>query len=300
MHLGNVFSALMAWLGARSAGGDVVLRIEDLDPRARDRDVAALVMDDLSWLGLDWDRGPFYQSERSDGYGRALRRLGEAGLAYPCFCTRTELHAATAPHASDGTYVYRGTCRGLSAGEVARRSRERPPATRLRVPERGDPAGIVTFEDAVYGPQAEDLPTGCGDFVVRRSDGVTAYQLAVVVDDATMGVTQVVRGRDLLGSSARQVWLQRLLGLPSPSYAHVPLLVSPDGRKLSKREHDLDMGALRDRYSGPEALLGRLAECVGLAGHGEPVSAAELVGRFSWDALRSHASDIVVGADFLE
>jgi glutamyl-tRNA synthetase len=293
MHAGNVFSALMGWLAVRSAGGRVVLRIEDLDPRAQDRTVAALLMDDLRWLGLDWDEGPYFQSERGELYLEALRELPPH--TYPCFCTRQELHAASAPHASDGTYVYQGTCRGLSPSEVARRSRLRPPATRLAVPEAGDAAADVRFCDLVFGAQRENLARGCGDFIVRRSDGVVAYQLAVVVDDALMGVDLVVRGSDLLGSVARQMYLQDLLGYPHPRYAHVPLLVTPEGRRLSKRDHDLDLGYLRSRLAGPEPLLGWLASLVSLAEPGEETSADELVGRFSWDALRAHREDVVVG-----
>ena len=302
MHLGNVFSCLMAWLACRSQGGRMILRIEDLDPRARDREAARLLMDDLAWLGLNWDEGPFYQSERGDAYAEAIDALERAGLTYPCFCTRQELHAATAPHASDGTYVYQGTCRDLTAEQVAERSRVRPPATRLRVPRAGDAEDAVCFRDDVFGPHEETLSTECGDFLVRRSDGVVAYQLAVVVDDAAMGVTQVVRGRDLLGSTARQIYLQRLLGLPTPDYAHVPLLVAPDGRRLSKRERDLDLGAIRRRSASPDAVLGALACRVGLAEPGEPVSASQLVGRFGWDKIREHSADIVVGdghVDFL-
>ena len=299
MHLGNVFSALLAWLSVRSAGGRMVLRIEDLDPRARDRDVAHRLIDDLAWLGIDWDEGPYYQSERGDAYAEAIERLDEAGLTYPCFCTRSELHAATAPHASDGTYVYQGTCRHLTPAEVAERSRVRPPATRLIVPDADDPKTMVTFSDLVYGTRTENLARDCGDFLIRRSDGVVAYQLAVVVDDAAMGVSLVVRGRDLLGSSARQIYLQRLLGFPTPRYAHVPLLVAPDGRRLSKREHDLDLGVLRKRYRSPEPILGALAARVGMAEPDEEVSAAALVDRFSYGLIASHRDDIVVDDGFL-
>ena len=306
MHLGNVASCLVAWLGARSAGGRMVLRIEDLDPRAQSRAAAQLIMDDLRWLGLDWDEGPYYQSDRGELYATAIECLGAGtdetpglGLTYPCFCTRSELHAASAPHASDGTYVYAGTCRSLSAEEVARRSAIRPPAARLRVPEADDPAGTIAFTDLVYGPQREALARECGDFLVRRSDGVVAYQLAVVVDDGEMGVTQVVRGHDLLGSCPRQMYLQRLLGYAEPAYGHVPLLVAPDGRRLSKREHDLDLGALRERYTGPEPLLGAIASHLGLAEPGEPMGATELVGRFSWDTLAANRADIVVDDTFL-
>lgn len=299
MHLGNAFSALVAWLSARAAGGGMVLRIEDLDPRAQSRERAELLMDDLRWLGLDWDEGPYFQSDRSEIYRKALDELRERGLTYPCFCSRAELHAATAPHASDGTPVYAGTCRGLSSAEVARRAALRPPATRLRVPDEEDPAGTITFADLAYGAQQEVLARECGDFLVRRSDGVVAYQLAVVVDDALMGVTQVVRGRDLLGSCARQIYLDGLLGYPAPEYGHVPLLVAPDRRRLSKRDKDLDLGVLRERGVCAERVVGTLAAAAGLCERGADVMPGELVGAFSWDAIASHREDVVVDSDFL-
>ena len=286
MHLGNVFAALVAWLSVRAEGGEMVLRIEDLDPRAASRERAELLMDDLRWLGLDWDEGPFWQSERGSAYDDAIERLAQAGLTYPCFCSRAELHAASAPHASDGTPVYAGTCRGLAAEEATRRAGARPPATRLRVPDAADPAGVIEFCDLAYGPQREVLARECGDFLVRRSDGVVAYQLAVVVDDALMGVTQVVRGRDLLGSCARQIYLCRLLGFEPPEYGHVPLLVAPDGRRLSKREKDLDLGALRERGVSAERVVGTLAAAAGLADAGCEATPAELAHDFSWNRLR--------------
>ena len=175
----------------------------------------------------------------------------------------------------------------------------RPPATRLRVPDADDPTGVISFDDAVYGHHSEVLARECGDFLIRRSDGVVAYQLAVVVDDALMGITQVVRGHDLLGSVARQVYLQRLLGYPTPSYAHVPLLVDPDGRRLSKRDRDLDLGAIRDSGLGPNRVLGFLASLVGLAEKGEEASADDLVPRFSWDVIRMHRADLVMERELL-
>ena len=302
MHVGNVFAALMAWLGARSAKGRLVLRIEDLDPRGKDPDAARMLIDDLAWLGLDWDEGPYYQSERLYLYAEALASLAEKGLTYPCFCTRAELHAASAPHASDGTFVYGGTCRRLTPAEIALRKASRAPATRLRVPDATDSRSAIGFLDLVYGPQLEVLAHDCGDFLVRRSDGVFAYQLAVVVDDALMGVNQVVRGHDLLGSTARQIYLQRLLGYARPSYAHVPLLVAPDGRRLSKRDRDLDMGTLRARGVTPRQIIGRLAAAVGLADKGEELVANDLVGRFSWEtvALAAQTGEVVADAEFLQ
>lgn len=300
MHAGNVFALLMAWLAARHENGRVILRIEDLDPRAQDPQAAKLLMDDLSWLGLTWDEGPYYQSQRGEAYASALETLRKRNLLYPCFCTRSQLHAATAPHLSDGTYVYPGTCRNLTPAEVRKKSEVRDPATRVRVPNQGDSHGSIWFDDVVYGRQHEDLARDCGDFLVRRSDGVIAYQLAVVVDDGLMGVTQVVRGHDLLGSVPRQIYLQRLLGFPQPTYAHVPLLMASDGRRLSKRDRDLDLGVLRERMAGPQRLLGKLASTVGLAQPGEEVTADQLVERFSWQAIRDHKDDIVVNDEFIQ
>lgn len=299
MHLGNVFSALVAWLSARAAGGSMVLRIEDLDPRAQHPGVAQTLIEDLAWLGLTWDEGPYWQSERADVYAEALARLDAAGLLYPCFCTRADLRAASAPHASDGALVYPGTCRGLSAEEVARRSAVRPPSVRLRVPDADDPAGTIEFVDLAYGPHRENLARDCGDFLVRRSDGVVAYQLAVVVDDALMGVTQVVRGHDLLPSCARQTYVARLLGWEPPRYGHVPLLVAPDGRRLAKRDQDLDLGALRERGVSAERIVGTLAAAAGLADAGCEARPEELVAAFSWDNIAAHRDDIVVDEVFL-
>lgn len=294
MHAGNAFAALMAWLAARSEGGRMVLRIEDLDERCRNRGVAEALIDDFAWMGLDWDEGPYWQSERCAVYEDAVAKLSEAGLTYPCFCSRASIHAATAPHASDGTYVYAGTCRGLGPEEVAARRAERPPATRLMV---GD--AEITFCDLAYGAQHEALARDCGDFVVQRADGVYAYQLACAVDDALMGVTQVVRGNDLLGSTARQMYVQQLLGLANPEYGHVPLLVAPDGRRLAKRDGDLSLGALRERGVAAERFVGWLGSLAGFVDAGAELSAKELVAHFSWDALRACDRQIVVDVDAL-
>lgn len=298
IHLGNAFSSLIAWASVRSRHGKMILRIEDIDPRAQDRRVADDLMRDYEWLGLNWDEGPYYQSDRLDIYRHAVDALTDRGLTYPCFCTRSELHSATAPHASDGTFVYQGTCRHLSAEQVREKSMRRRPATRLKVPEAGSDEGRITIHDRVYGDYREDLATDCGDFLIRRSDGVFAYQLVVVVDDGLMGVNEVVRGRDLLPSSARQTYLTRLLGLPEPAYAHVPLLVAPDGRRLSKRDRDTDIAALREDGVGPQMIIGRLASLIGLAEKGEPVTAEEFANRFSWDAVREHKHDVVVTENF--
>ena len=279
MHLGNLWSSLLAWLAARSAGGRMVLRLEDLDPDRCTQAWCDQVMRDLEWLGLDWDNEPVYQSRRTPAYEAAFRQLEEKRLVYPCFCTRAERMAASAPHRSDGQAVYDGRCRRLTAEQREDLARQRNPAWRLAVPDR---AG--SFRDLLQGMYEENLPRDCGDFILRRSDGVYAYQLAVVVDDAWMGVTQVVRGSDLLSSTPRQRYLLELLGCPAPEYGHVPLLLAPDGRRLAKRDRDQELGALQQRFTARE-LVGRLAHLAGLIPEAAPVSPEELVPLFAWEKL---------------
>ncbi len=288
MHLGNLFTALLAWLSARADGGEFVLRIEDLDPDRSRAEYAEAIRDDLRWLGLDWDREMPLQSTQTPVYAEQFERLRKRGLIYPCFCTRNELHAASAPHASDGTLLYAGTCRNLTPAQIA--SQTRKPAWRIRVPEE-----TISFRDGVFGAVTQNLATACGDFILRRSDGVYAYQLAVVCDDALGGITQVVRGCDLLPSTPRQIWLGRELGFVQPAYYHVPLLVAPDGRRLSKRERDLDMEHLRRRYT-PEQLTGRLAFLAGLRQKDAAVTPGELTREFTWDVI--HKKDIPISEDF--
>ena len=276
MHLGNVFSAMLAWLSAKSRGGAIVLRVEDLDPARSRREYVDAILDDLRWLGLDWDFRAEDQSRRGAAYAAALDRLDGMGLLYPCYCSRDQLHAASAPHASDGRSVYPGTCRSLRPED---RPVGRAPAWRLRVPDE-----TVAFRDGHMGEYRENLLRECGDFIIRRSDGVYAYQLAVMVDDADMNVTQVVRGSDLLSSTPRQLYLYRLLGKPAPEFFHVPLLTDPDGRRLSKRDRDLDLEALR-RDHAPEQLIGLLACAAGLRPGPQPVSAAELAPEFDWEQI---------------
>ena len=281
MHLGNLMCCLLAWLSAKSKGGQVLLRIEDLDAVRCPRVYADAIQDDLAWLGLAAD-GPtptVYQSERSEIYQQYYDILLKKGLIYPCFCSRSQLHAASAPHRSDGQVVYAGTCRGLSDAEVARRSLTRAPAFRVRVPDEE-----IAFTDGPLGRYAENLARDCGDFYLRRADGVFAYQLAVVVDDALMGVTEVVRGSDLLSSTPRQLWLYRELGLTAPQFYHLPLLLAPDGRRLSKRDGDQSLENLRARYT-PQEIIGKLAYVCGLQDTPAPASPQELVPGFSWDKV---------------
>lgn len=287
MHLGNVFSALLAWLSVRSQNGTMLLRVEDLDPQRCKAEYAETLKADLRWLGLDWDVETQWQSRRSAIYAEQFERLGS--LVYPCFCSRNELHAASAPHASDGTLLYDGHCRNFSAADIAKQTRK--PAWRIRVPNEN-----VSFIDGLQGECVQNLAEECGDFIIRRSDDVYAYQLAVVTDDALMGVTEVVRGDDLRLSTPRQLYLYRLLGFEPPKFYHVPLLVAPDGRRLSKRDQDLDIGALQKHFK-PEQILGTLAFAAGLLAQNQPISAKELAAEFDWKRVK--AEKTVVISEFL-
>ncbi|WP_255467416.1 tRNA glutamyl-Q(34) synthetase GluQRS [Raoultibacter phocaeensis] len=274
MHAGNVFAALMAWLVAKSQGGEIVLRIEDLDRERSKPEFIDSIMRDFEYLGLTWDRGPYFQSDRTDAYEAAFHDLEARGLLYPCFCTRADLHAASAPHRGEKT-VYPGTCSRLTAEECIERARKRRPAERLVVPDED-----FAFTDLIQGPYRQNLASECGDFLVRRSDGAFAYQLAVVLDDADEGVNSVVRGVDLLCSTPQQLYLQDLFGFEHPAYAHIPLITGERDRRLSKRDRDADMEALRTRFKTPEALIGHIAGLAGIVGTCEPVALDELLERF--------------------
>lgn len=283
LHLGNLLCALLSWLSARSQGGRVLLRIEDLDTYRCSWEVSTLQMiDDLNFLGLIFDDGydrKQWQSARFAVYKEAFGRLDRMGLLYPCTCSRAELHSATAPHLSDGSYRYDGRCyRRQLAGKPIPSGRT--PSVRIHVPDRE-----IGFTDGIMGEYRENLERDCGDFILRRADGVYAYQLAVVVDDGLSGVTEVIRGRDLLSSTPRQLWLYELLGLKPPEFYHIPLLTDPSGRRLSKRDRDLDIGALRQRYDSPDPILGILAFAAGLIDRPDPIGLWELVPLFNFGKL---------------
>jgi glutamyl-tRNA synthetase len=273
MHLGNARTALLAWLDARARGGEMLLRIEDLDRERCRPEYAQAIRDDLAWLRLDWDAETRPQSLRDRDYAAALERLSQRGLVYECFCTRRELAAvASAPHGSDDQPAYPGTCRELTAAQRERlRAEGKRPALRVRMPE-----GAVEVRDRLHG--SGPRPVG-GDVIVRRSDGLYAYQLAVVVDDAADGVTDVVRGDDLLGSTARQVALQELLALPQPAYAHVPLMLGEDGQRLAKRHGAVAVADLRAAGATAGEVVGALAGSAGI-GDGQAAAAAELIEGF--------------------
>ncbi len=293
IHLGNVWTALLAWLDARQRGGVFVLRIEDLDPDRSKGHLAEHLLADLRWLGLDWDEGPdvggsyapYTQNERRQLYDHALHTLAERDLVYRCYCTRAEIHAAaaSAPHGTEPRLHCANRCWQSTAREQqARAAAGRQLALRVRTPQEPIP---IDFTDACCGDVAEDVAQAAGDFVVQRADGVHAYHLAVVVDDGAMHITHVVRGADLLGSTARQIWLHKQLGSTPPQWAHVPLLVGPDEHRLSKRHASLAIAALRAHGVSAETIIGRLAHIGGLLDVPTAAQPRELIGLLRLDRL---------------
>ena len=296
MHLGNIFAALMSYGSAKSRGGKWLLRIEDLDRQRCRPEYSAQIVDDLAWMGLvadegagaatDGGHGPYYQSERDGIYAEEFRKLQTSGLAYECFCRRQDLTAASAPHASDGHTIYARTCLTLSEAEKEELRKKRKPAWRMLLPDEES-----TVVDGHYGAQRANLAKDRGDFILRRADGNYAYQLAVVVDDALMGVNEVVRARDLLSASHEQSYLLRELGYATPSYCHFPLLVAPDGSRLSKRERSLAMDKIRERLR-PVELVGLMGWWAGFQTSWRPMSVGEFVEAFDWGKVPTE--DIVV------
>ncbi len=291
LHLGNLMCALLAWLSAKKQGGDILLRVEDLDaarcPYMGEN--TKYMLDDLAWLGLEFDGEVLYQSKRSDIYRSYFEQLEERGLIYPCYCSRAELHATTAPHLSDNTPIYDRRCLlRAERGEMPPEGRR--PAWRVKVPD-----GEISVFDGLQGEYRENLLRDCSDFVVRRADGVFAYQLAVVVDDALSGVTEVVRGSDLLFSTPRQIYLQRQLGFDTPSYYHIPLLTDARGRRLSKRDGDGCMESVRAKYKNAAPVLGALAAALGLLPKPEAVTLPDLLSLFAWEKLPRDAVKLPEG-----
>lgn len=303
LHLGNLRTALLAWLAARKSGGAFVLRVEDLDiPRLRPHAMKAMLAD-LRWLGLEWDEGPsrngvygpYIQSQRLALYDAALAYLRQHDLIYPCYCTRSELAAlASAPHGNASAPRYSGACRMLSTAE--RRERERMgqrPSLRFRTPDNP-----ITFHDALANTITENVAATVGDFIVRRSDGVIAYQLAVVVDDALMGITQVVRGSDLLSSTARQLALFDALGYPRPrEFGHVPLALDPVGQRMSKRDHSSGLAPWQARGVKSEVVLGALAASCGFWPAHMPATPTDLLTAFDFSRLSRSPSVIELQPD---
>ncbi|MCW2277176.1 tRNA glutamyl-Q(34) synthetase GluQRS [Heliophilum fasciatum] len=305
LHLGNARTALLAWLQVRQAGGRFILRMEDLDPARSSPTVAKAIIEDLRWLGLDWDEGPdvggphgpYCQSERRAFYTEALEKLWQQELIYPCTCSRKDLASvAHAPHgAADDPPPYPGHCRHRRRSEQeALCQSDHRWSLRFHVP-----AGIVAWQDALAGTIIQDVARTVGDFIVYRADHVIAYQLAVVVDDAAMGITDVLRGDDLLSSTARQIQLGQALGLPIPRYAHVPLLYGPDGARLAKRHGATAIAALRDRGWRAAEITGWLAASAGLLPDVAPINARDLVATFALSDIAKHRVDPVALWSFL-
>jgi len=294
MHMGNLLAMLLAWLDCRSQGGKLIFRMEDLDPARSKQVYIDALGEDLRWLGLDWDEGwpdPNYaQSRRTKIYEEAFRELQKRDLVYPCWCSRAErLAAASAPHPGEKEHDSGCRCAHLRASErLAMEVSGRKPAWKLRCPDRE-----ITVLDGRYGLVVQNPARDVGDFIIRRADGVFAYQLAVSVDDMLMGVTRVVRGRDLLSSAPRQKWLIETLGGTAPTYCHAPLLADGSG-KLSKRLGSLSTQVLR-REMTAEALIATLAHLSGLTETDAPISAQELLSVFSWDKVKKE--DIILKAD---
>ncbi len=283
LHLGNLLSSLLAWLDIRSLGGEMVFRLEDLDPDRSNYEYSCLMADDLDWLGLDWDMGwrpngdsLSAQSARTHLYESAFTHFDHLGKIYPCYCSRAQRLAASAPHPGELRETGCG-CMHLTAAERARNPRN--PSYKIHVDDC-----VIQFTDAHYGPQRFFMRAGHDDFIVRRADGVFAYQFAVSYDDAVMGITRVVRANDLLDSSPKQIWLIQQMGHPTPVYCHAPLLVASDGRKMSKRSGDLSMEYLRKKFT-PQQLCGILGYLSGLLNAPEPVSPKDLIADFSWEKV---------------
>lgn len=314
MHIGNVYAMLAAWLSSRSCGERMLLRIEDVDKPRVIAGADQLMMDDLRWLGFDWDNAdsPMYQSRRTERYEYALECLQNVimdesmqSVLYPCFCSRADIRAASAPNEGDGFMVYPGMCRRLLQDhpeEVqARLAQGDQHSMRIAMPQ-SSPDRDAYFDECVYGRQQYDLPREVGDSVIRRADGLFGYQLVVVVDDLDMGVDDIVRGRDLLRSTALQMWIRHCLlaggfkpecgiVIANPEYAHLPLIDNAAGRRLAKRERSLDMGALRARGVTPEQIIGFCAWLLRIRPTSEPVTAAELLNDFSWQPLHTNHPD---------
>lgn len=298
IHLGNVWTAFLAWLQVRQQKGTLILRIEDIDEQRSKPEYTQALLEDLAWLGLDWDEGPgkggpygpYIQQERYSLYEKALQELQAKHLLYPCYCSRARLQAIGAPHEGEHR-LYDGHCYGMP--EEQRRQMDRKPSWRVHVPHVS-----VSFTDGSYGPFSDYLPRVCGDFVVRRADGLYAYQLAVAVDDGSMGITHVLRGRDLLSSTAQQIWLMEVMGYTPPSYTHVPMLIDASGNRLSKRQQGITVRSLRDRGVQADAILSALALAGGLVSERRLYHKGELLRLCNFQTMMTH--DIVLGDTWLD
>ena len=287
MHIGNVLCYLLVWLSARSQGGGVVLRFEDTDLLRMRPGAVEQTFSDLAWLGLDWDEGPaaderggeYFQSCRTEIYDRYFDALRERGMVYPCFCSRKDVRLASAPHEEDRAAVYPGSCRDLTEAEIAERRKRRPPAWRLRLEDV-----TVSFRDRIRGESSCRILREYGDFPIRRADVVYCYQFTAALDDALMGVNEVLRSRDLISSSPWQVYIRQLFGFEPPVFVHIPLLLDPEGQRMAKRDFSLSLREVRRHYS-PEEVVGALGFLAGLQDEPRPRAAAELIGLYAPEKL---------------
>lgn len=307
IHLGNAFTYTLAWCAAKKMHGRVLFRMEDIDERCRRIDLKNQVIQDMEWLGLDWDGEITYQSNRTHIYDEIFHEIAKKDLVYPCFCSRADLHAASAPHKTDGMYVYSGKCKNLCESEIAEKAKSKNPSYRIKVPDVN-----ISIADAVCGQYSQNLRTDCGDFVIRRSDNVPAYQFAVSVDDYLQGINQIVRGNDLLSSTPRQVFLRDVInsvttkniayytdsksleGLAnSLQFAHVPLLTDETGRRLAKRDKDLTIKALRESGVCAKDIIGYFAYILKFVYAPEQMSLDEFLNMFDLDKIENR--NLVVG-----
>lgn len=291
LHLGNLMCAMLAFLSVRSVGGKFLLRIEDLDAARCPfmGENTKYLLDDLAWLGIEWDGEVIWQSQRTEIYDTYFHVLKERGLLYPCYCSRAELHAAEAPHRSDGVIIYDRRCLIHQQKGIAPPSGRRP-AWRVRVPDRD-----ICVHDLLAGDYCENLERDSSDFIVRRSDGIYAYQMAVVIDDALSGVNEVVRGNDLLNSTPKQMFLQEIFGFSTPVYRHIPLLTDAEGRRLSKRDGDGCMDRVRAVYTDPASVIGALAAALGLLPSPQSISLCDLIPLFDWSKIPRDAVSLPHG-----
>ncbi len=288
IHAGNIFAALLSWLYVKSRGGEIVLRIEDLDEERSKSQYADMVQRDFETLGLTWDRGPYFQQNRTEAYRVAYEQIKEKGRIYPCFCTRADLRVLSAPHFGEKT-VYPGLCKNLSETEQQTRldklRRQTNDPTRLPAMRLEVESCRIEFDDIFQGHYGQQLEKDCGDFILRRTDGAFAYQLAVVVDDAEQGINTVIRGIDLLSSTPQQIYLQNLLSYSQPTYAHFPLFIAPDNKRLAKRNRYAQIDALLDTFKTPEGVIGHIAYKGGLISVDEPTTPEELLACYDLEKL---------------
>lgn len=295
LHLGNALSFLITWSLTRKYGGIVRLRMDDLDERCKNQSIKNDVIQTLRWLEIDWDGPIIFQCDRDNIYQDYFNELSQKAITYPCFCSRADLHAASAPHTSDQTAIYKGTCKALSEDEVDRKRKVRNPAIRIEIPENT----TISFNDLICGDYFQDLNRDSGDFIIRRSDFVFAYHLTSVIDDIEMGITHVIRGCDLLSSTPKQIFLHNLLDKDESeiAYAHHPLLVDSLDRRLAKRDSDKTIGEMRCLGATPSSIRGKIAQLLGIVDQYCEVSADEFIDLIDFDKLKRCNREIVVNYD---